>query len=252
MHMPRRENKRTMDDLLGLGKLAKAIPPKVYERTADAVLKTFQQLIAPLTETTSGAGRYIHQRFDSWIDAQKALAAYTLEEALHRARDRARQRGGAIVRPSHPKSFIKTLEEASEETEPLLHEMWTNLLASQLVDTTWHPHFIQLLPHFSPAEARLLLDLLPVTEIGDHGGDYLGTPVYEYFKSWARRADAPLQPWTLSCTLLCEWRLADARAFKGTSAPSDATILFRTQLGAAFVAAVTEAPESRVVDAAIG
>ena len=58
--------------------------------------------------------------------------------------------------PVSTKTFVKAIEEASKESDPLLHEMWANLLASQLVEETCHPHFVQILSHFSPAEAKLL------------------------------------------------------------------------------------------------
>src|SRR5436190_2513604 len=110
-------------DVAGFGKIAKAIPPKVYERSATALIATFQQLVAPLTESTAGFGRYIGQKFENMVAAEKAIATYTIEKAVRRAKARAELMGKDITPPIHPKSFVKTIEEASKETDPLMHEM---------------------------------------------------------------------------------------------------------------------------------
>lgn len=44
-------------DLVGLGRVAEAIPKEVYERSAATLLKTFEDLTAPITESASGLGR---------------------------------------------------------------------------------------------------------------------------------------------------------------------------------------------------
>ena len=51
-------NDRSLD-LLGLGKLAKAIPPQVYTRSTKTVLTMLEELASPVTETTAGLGRYV-------------------------------------------------------------------------------------------------------------------------------------------------------------------------------------------------
>lgn len=185
-------------DVAGFGKIAKAIPPKVYERSAAALVTTFQQLVAPLTESTGGFGRYIWQKFDNMVDAEKAIATYTVEKAIARARVKAAEAGKSLVPPAHPKSFVKSIEEASKETDPLMHEMWTNLLASQLVDDKSHPHFVEILPHFSPAEAKLLVSLLPRSEVGENDGGYLSFS-YDSFTHWIPKNGGALNEWTISC-----------------------------------------------------
>jgi len=230
-------------DVAGFGKIAKAIPPKVYERSATALISTFQQLVAPLTESTAGLGRYIEQKFDNMVAAEKAIATYTVEKAIHRAKARAKLTGKEITPPAHPKSFIKTIEEASKETDPLMHEMWTNLLATQLVaDSKSHPHFVEILPHFSPAEAKLLISLLPRSEIGETSGGYLFFS-YDSFKHWVRTNEGPLNPWTMSCVLLCEFHFADIISPK-IDDKKGITILYRTATGVAFLDAVTSPPHS--------
>src|SRR3569833_2392674 len=142
--------------------------------------------------------------------------------------------------PPHPISFVRAIEEASKETDPLLHEMWANLLASQLVDDVCHPHFVEVLPHFGPGEARLLISLLPKSRVGENGGGYL---LYypDSFRHWICKAGGDLNPWTFSCELLIEFRFADLLSPK----PDDdaVTIIYRTDSGDAFLAAVSQ-PES--------
>src|ERR1700722_7932850 len=140
-------------DLVGLGKAAQAIPPEVYKQSAAAVCKTFESLVAPLTQTTDGVGRLIRQTFDNWVEVRKALGTYTLERALIRAKERAEKQGKLLQPPTHPKTFLRALEEGSLETDSVLHEMWVNLLASQMIDRNSHPRFVGILAQLGPAEA---------------------------------------------------------------------------------------------------
>jgi hypothetical protein len=225
-------------DIVGFGKIAKAIPEKVYDRSTKTLLTTFENLTAPITEATAGFGRYLRQKFDNMVEAEKAIATYTVEKAIERARSKANKTGRLVRPPLHPKSFVKSVEEASKETDPLLHEMWANLLASQLIDDQSHPHFVEILPHFSPAEAHILISLLPKSEVGKHGGAYLSF-TYDSFEHWIRKiGDSKLNKWTLSCVLLCEFHFADILAPAGNYA-RNVTLLYRTASGEAFLDAVT-------------
>lgn len=224
-------------DIAGFGKIAKAIPPKVYERSATTLLTAFQQITAPITETTSGLGRYLKQKFDNMVEAEKAIATYTVEKAISRAKEKAQLAGRALQPPASSKSFVKAIEEASKETDPLLHEMWANLIASQLTNETCHPHFVEVLSHFSSAEARLLISLIPLTEVGENDGGYFSAND-DAFEYWMSKAGGEVNPWSISCVLLQEFRFADLVAPK-SSKPERTAILFRTGLGTAFLSAVS-------------
>ncbi len=230
-------------DIVGFGKIANAIPKEVYERSAATLLTTFEKLTAPITETTSGLGRYLRQKFDNMVEVEKAIAIFTVEKALCRAKVKAERAGGLLHAPAHSKSFVKAIEEASKETEPLLHEMWSNLLASQLAGEPCHPHFVEILPHFSPAEAKLLVSLLPKSDVGEHGGGYLQYDP-DSFTHWVRKTDDELNPWCLSCKLLLEFRFADLLALKSNDRPKVA-ILYRTRSGEDFLAAVSLPPRGQ-------
>jgi len=211
-------------DITGFGKIAKAIPDQVYIRSAKTLLITFEKLTAPITETTAGLGRYLRQKFDNMVEAEKAIATYTVEKAIIKARSKAEKTGRLVRPPLHPKSFVKAVEESSKETDPLLHEMWVNLLASQLIDDQSHPHFVEILPHFSQNE----------------GGYIFFT--YDSFNYWIRKnGDSDLNKWTVSCVLLCESHFADILAPEKDKYEKEkhVTILYRTVSGQSFLDAVT-------------
>jgi hypothetical protein len=227
-------------DIAGFGKIAKAIPPKVYERSASTLLTAFQQLTAPITETTGGLGRYLKQKFDNMVEAEKAIATYTVEKAIARAKERAQIAGREVHPPANSKSFVKAIEEASKETDPLLHEMWANLIASQLSDEVCHPHFVEVLSHFSPAEAQLLISLVPLSEVGATGGAYTSIGARDdKFQFWISKAGDEPRPWSISCVLLREFRFADV-APPGSGKTLSTAILYRTAFGSKFLSAVSQ------------
>jgi len=227
-------------DIAGFGKIAKAIPKEVYERSAATLLTTFEKLTAPITETTSGLGRYLRQKFDNMVEVEKAIATYTIEKAIYRAKQRCERFGGSLHAPVHPKSFVRAIEEASKETDPLLHEMWSNLLASQLSEDVCHPHFVEVLPHFSPADARLLLSLFRRSEVGENEGGFL-TFSADSFTYWVNKTGGDLNPWSLSCEMLIEFRFADLLGPKPRQ--NGVAILYRTASGDAFLTAVSSPKE---------
>ncbi len=233
-------------DLVGLGKLAKAIPPEVYKQTTKSALRTFESLVAPFTQTTDGVGRLIRQTFDNWVEVRKALGTYALKQALIRAKARADKQGQVLLPPAHPKTFIRALEESSEETDSVVHDMWVNLLASQFVDRNSHPRFVSILSDLAPEDARLLTTLKPRPEdrrlssfvggSGGHSGKVL---------RWVSDLDGPDQPWNLSVTVLCQHSLAEIspRALHEVGPPPQPVLLFLTQFGEEFLAVVAPTSE---------
>ena len=224
-------------DIFGFGEVAKAIPEKVYEQTADAALTTLKQLISPLTALTSGTGRYLTQKFDNMVDAEKAVAVYTMQKAIHKAKQRCAHIGIPLSPPQNTKVFVRTVEEASKEADPLLHEMWTNLLAAQFTDIGCHPHFVESLTHFSPEEAHLLIELLPIDSIGENSGGFIGS-IENYFTHWLPHANGNIREWSISCTLLCDFNFANVAGPK-SGKPERTAILYRTHLGSKFLEAVS-------------
>lgn len=139
-------------DLVGLGKLAKAIPPKAWDKLVTTACDTFAQCIAPITATTGGLGRLIQAWFDRLVDAQKVLAA----EAMSRATKKLpNTRLRSAVLPSGS-VLIAALEAASTEINDSLRELWANLLAQELVSGCVHPEFVSILKRMSVSDARTL------------------------------------------------------------------------------------------------
>lgn len=229
------ENKSRSIDIIGLGETAKAIPKEVYTATTKAIIEKFDQIISPLTETTTGIGRYIRQKFDNMVEAEKVIASITLENAINKAKNKS-----DLVKPKHLKSFINSFEEASKETDPTLHEMWENLITNQLVESEFHPHFAKILSHFSSTEANILLSLNELNNLGKDFSIYFGNPTS--FKHYVlKNYDKELIEWTYSCELLLDF------GFAKVIAPDDniykkedqVTILYITPLGKKFLETVT-------------
>lgn len=235
-------------DLLGLGKLAKAIPPEVYRQGTKSVVKTFDSLVAPLTQATDGVGRLIRQTFDNWVDERKAIGTVMIQHAVIRAQERAEKQGKTLRPPNHPKTFLRTLEEGSLETDSVVREMWVNLLASQLVDRNSHPRFVSILSELGPEEARLLLTLKPLdkdprlTHFLGGGNAHLGGK-----SDWTADLDQPGQPWNLSVTILCQQSLANiAPQVKQEGKSKHPLFLFLTLFGKDFMAVVAPPSEGNV------
>jgi hypothetical protein len=223
-------------DLVGIGKLAKAIPPQVYERTTETACITFLKLVSPITEMTAGLGNYIKQKFDNMVSVEQALVTYSIEEAVTKAKNK----GKPLQTPSHPKSFILALEHASKETDEHLHSLWVNLLTSQITGDLCHPHITETLSHLSPDEARILLTLIALDKIGSTN-TYFG---YVNFQYWAlHNDDRNFNEWSYPCSLLVELGLAQTMAFENNFAnpdiPQGAAILCLTKSGEQFLNAVS-------------
>ncbi len=227
-------------DLAGLGKVAQAIPPEVYIQTSATASKTFDSLVAPLTETTAGVGRLIRQTFDNWVETRKAIGAYTLQQALIRAKARVERQGKALHPPPHAKTFLRALEESSLETDSVLHEMWVNLLASELVDRNSHPRFVGILAQLGPEEAALLVLLRPRPTSDPKLSTFVGGNIAHAglrTQEWTLALDRPTQPWNISATFLCQQSLADVAPIHALAVESP-VLLFLTQFGQEFLAAV--------------
>jgi hypothetical protein len=232
------ENKSNTDsglDIIGLGKVAKAIPQKVYTEATKGLIETFSKVISPITETTSGIGRYIKQKFDNMVDMEKAVGAYTIEKAIEKAREQ-----GELIQPKHLKSFINSFEEASKETDSVLHEMWKNILASQITDSKFHPRYVNILSSLSADEANLLLRLNTIDKLGKDFSNYLGSPRDGFHHYVLRNHDKELNKWSYSCNILLEFELAEVIAPNdGIYDPKDSvTILYLTNSGRRFLEVV--------------
>jgi hypothetical protein len=222
-------------DLAGIGKLAKAIPDSVYNQTTKTITTTFEKLIAPITETTSGLGRYIRQKFDTMVDIERALFLYSWQNAINK---RAKKNKLSIGHVPAPKTFIKTMEEVSKETDPLLNVLWTNLLYSQLIDQRSHPYFIDILSNLSATEALLLESLNSFDDIGEISKKTILILPHK-ITSWVNKNGGIDRDWNFSCSLLCEFGLTKTVTPSKRNSGESTVILYRTDIGEEFLKAVT-------------
>lgn len=220
-------------DLVGLGKLAEAIPDSVYEQTTETITTTFEKIIAPITETTSGLGRYIRQKFDNMVEVEQSLCLYAMQNAQNKIIDKQL----SIGHISNPKAIIKIMEEVSKETDPLLNVLWTNLLCSELTEQQSHPSFINTLSSLSVKEALMLESLNSFNNIGDIKITVIIFP-YE-IRSWVKENKGSLNDWDFSCSLLCELGLTKTTTPLVNKEGKGVVILYRTDIGEEFLKAVS-------------
>ncbi|MGY6648325.1 Abi-alpha family protein [Wenyingzhuangia sp. IMCC45574] len=223
-------------DSLGIGEVSKNIPKEVYIETTKSLVSRFNEIISPITETTSGLGRYIKQKFDNKVELEKAVGALTIENAIIKARNK-----GKLISPRHIKSFVTSLDEASKEIDVELHQMWENLISSQITESEFHPHFVKVLSYFSPSEANLLKSLHSSSEIGKDVSSYFSSP-YEFKNYVFHDSDFSFKKWSYSCNLLIE--LGFARVVAPTKnefkKEKSITLLYRTSSGDNFLNLVSD------------
>ena len=141
-----------MEDLAGVGKVVKSIPKKSIEKIVDVTTETFQKAIAPIIETSDGLGRLIKVKFDSLVDIQKVYAV----DALMSAKEKLEKTN--IKTKAIPKANIImiSLENASNETNNDLRNIWSNLIANELLTGNVHPEFPNILKRLSSQDAQTL------------------------------------------------------------------------------------------------
>ena len=142
-------------DVVGVGKLAEAIPSESWNQVVSTACDTFRSLLMPITSITGGTGRLITAKFDRLVDTEKLLTAQMLKNASQKASD-STSKSDKVPRAS---IIIKVIEASSSETDETLRELWSNLLANELVDNSIHPEFIQILSRLSSTDAYRLVEL---------------------------------------------------------------------------------------------
>lgn len=139
-------------DLIGAGKLAKAIPAKAWNRMVSTACDTFEKCLAPITETTGGIGRLIAAKFDRRVDAEKILIAETFQKASGKAEKTKRFSKGNYK----PNIILRVIEESSKQTDVNMRELWANLLAQEILDGAIHPEVVNILSRLSADDAQTL------------------------------------------------------------------------------------------------
>ena len=142
-------------DVTGIGKLAKAIPASSWNRLVKTACDTFSELISPITATTYGLGQLIQAKFDGMVDAQKVLAA----DAVARARKKVEKSGKQPKGSPKAVILVKAVENASNESDGNLRDIWANLIANELLSNDVHPEFPRILERLSTSDAAVLAEI---------------------------------------------------------------------------------------------
>ena len=138
-------------DLAGVGKAMKAVPPAAWAQIVDTACTTFERTLAPITETAHGIGRLIKAKFDRLIDVERVLAS----ESIVSARRKAEQAKKPLKTP-RPQILLQIVENSSGEVDAGVRELWSNLLAQEMLTQAVHPEIGRVLARISFEDAQLL------------------------------------------------------------------------------------------------
>lgn len=147
----------TKNDITGISEIAKSIPDKAWNIMVDTACSTFEKILAPLTESTEGLGRLIKAKFDRLIDGEKLLVA----ETFSKANEKVVNSGSNYGQNPNLNIIIRVIEESSRQTDQKIRDLWSNLLANEIIDGSIHPEVINILSRMSSTDAKYL------AEIGD-------------------------------------------------------------------------------------
>ncbi|NEO52502.1 MAG: DUF4393 domain-containing protein [Okeania sp. SIO3B5] len=145
-------------DLVGIGKLAQAIPDTVWKKLVDTACDTFSKTISPLTATTSGLGRLIEAKFDGMVEAQKVYAADTIQRAQKKI-DQTKNTDTGTNKRVKSVVLIDAIEKSSIETDEGFREIWANLIANEFLGGQVHPEFPRVLERLSYEDAVVFLEI---------------------------------------------------------------------------------------------
>lgn len=141
-------------DVIGAGKVAKAIPAAAWKEVSHTLCETFSQLIAPLTATTTGVARLIEARFNRLTAPEQEFAF----EAVNVAVERVRPTASETAKPAAA-VIIASIESVAIETDETMRKLWINLIAQEMSGGQVHPEFPQLLRRMSREDARTFLSI---------------------------------------------------------------------------------------------
>jgi len=142
-------------DLMGIGELGKAIPPAAWKRIVETACSTFENVLAPITETTGGLGRFIKARFDRLTEPEKVVVANTFATAHEKV-----ERSGVRRNPSLDVALIlKVTECSASQIDPNLRELWSNLLARELTEGSVHPEIANVLGRLTVEDVVRFLEI---------------------------------------------------------------------------------------------
>tara|TARA_R110002049_G_scaffold265588_1_gene441713 strand:+ start:72 stop:791 length:720 start_codon:yes stop_codon:yes gene_type:complete len=139
-------------DLAGIGKAMQAIPAPAWQQLVDTACRTFEKTLSPITETAYGIGRLIQAKFDRMIDVEQVLAAESVDAARRKAEQAAKP-----AKTPRPQILLQVIENTSTEVDAGVRELWSNLLAQEMLTQDIHPEIGRVLARISFDDAQLLV-----------------------------------------------------------------------------------------------
>jgi len=145
-------------DLIGIEKVVKSLPKQSIKDVIDVSIYTFNKAVSPILETTAGLGRLIKVKFDSLVDVQKVYAVEALMKANEKVKKASHEKKEKVI----PKAriIIDSVENVSNETDDNLRDIWSNLIANELLTADVHPEFPRILKRLSVQDAQTLISIV--------------------------------------------------------------------------------------------
>jgi len=113
-------------------------------------------------------GDGIEATFGRWADNKIAERNINRIDLVVKVQAKLEDAGITDIRELPLKIGIPLLESASLEDEPVLKEMWENLLVSAVSDCEVEKHYVKTLDLFTPSNAYLLNYLFPLRYLKNH------------------------------------------------------------------------------------
>ena len=129
----------------------KAIPPGAWKRLVDTACNIVESTIAPITETAAGLGKLIEAKFNRLVEVEKVLAG----QAISSAKQKAKASGKKQSVP-RPQILLQVIEHTASEADSGVRELWSNLLANEMIGVSVHPEIGRVLARLSSEDAQLL------------------------------------------------------------------------------------------------
>lgn len=146
------ELSKTSLDIDGIGKAMSAIPPCAWQQMVDTACTTVNKTLSPITETAHGVGRLIKAKFDRLVDIEQVMAA----ESISKAKRKAEQSGRQVNMP-HPQILLQVIENTAAQIDGGVRELWSNLLAQEMLTRRVHPEIGRVLSRLSFEDAQILV-----------------------------------------------------------------------------------------------
>ncbi|NEQ68397.1 MAG: DUF4393 domain-containing protein [Symploca sp. SIO1B1] len=147
-----KELSETGIDITGIGKAMKAIPPSAWQQMVDTACTTVEKVLSPITETAHGIGRLIKAKFDRLIEVEQVMAAESIASAQRKV-----QESGQPIKMPRPQILLQVIENTSSEVDCGVRELWSNLLAQEMITQSIHPEIGRILSRLSFEDAQLLV-----------------------------------------------------------------------------------------------